>query len=135
MRENVVETEDQDLIERASKCRVPVDDLMTVDGQAIAWVAQQDFRVWINGVLREFRGGDRIRDRHLIEGQRNGRCSNCASLKSEVWQRVTAAEAAKPAEKSDELLALKPGFRGVSLDLKATGRWVHRRLRRRRHKG
>ena len=51
------------LIEKATKLGVPMDDLLTADGEEVAWTALKDFKATINGVLVEFCKGDPIRER------------------------------------------------------------------------
>ena len=84
--------QDKALIEKARALGVPIDGLLTADGEEIAWKADKDFNAPINGVLVEFHKGDPIRQRHLITALRNGRCP-ATSLESELWQRLTAAQA------------------------------------------
>jgi hypothetical protein len=75
------------LIDKARALGVPMDDLLTSDGQEIAWGSLRDFKVPIDGVLVEFRKGDPIRDWHLIARLRSGRCP-VASLEPELLRRV-----------------------------------------------
>lgn len=108
----------KELIERAHKLGIPVDDLLTADGEEIAWTALKDFKVPIKEVLVEFRKGDPIREWYLINELRNSRCP-VASLEPELRRRL--AEAAKsPAE----MLMLKPNLHGIGIDLNELTRRV-----------
>jgi hypothetical protein len=123
------------LVEKALKLGVPIDDLLTADGEEVAWTAMKDFKASINGVLVEFREGDPIREWYLINELRNGRCP-VASLKSELWRRVMTAQAANPAEekaveeKPTELLTLNPNFHGLGINLKEAARRIRRRFKK-----
>jgi hypothetical protein len=84
------------LIEKARALGVPTDDLLTADGEEIAWKADRDFKAPINGVLLEFHKDEPIRDWPQIIELRKGRCP-VSSLESELWRRVTMAQADKMA--------------------------------------
>jgi len=108
------------LIEKARTLGVPIDDLLTTDGEEVAWRVLRDFKMSINSVLVEFRKGDPIRESYRINELRNARCP-VASLEPELWQRVTAAQASKT---PPEMVTLKPTFWGMGIDLKEAGRRV-----------
>jgi hypothetical protein len=115
------------MIEEAKKLGVPADDLLTADGREVAWTPTTDFRITINGVLVELRKGEPIRDSYRINELRNMRCP-VVSQESELWRRVTAAQASKT---RPEMVALKPTYWGMGIDLMEAGRrvrsWCHRR--------
>jgi hypothetical protein len=116
------------LIEKARTLGVPIDDLLTADGEEIAWKADKDFNAPINGVLVEFHKGDPIRERNLITALRNGRCP-ATSLESELWQRLTAAQATKA---QPDVLMLRPNFHGLGIDFNEAGRRFRSWWRKRR---
>jgi hypothetical protein len=108
------------LIDIGRQVGIQMDDLLTVDGEEIAWGAVKDFNAPINGVLVSFHKGEPIRDRHLINALRGGRCP-VASLESELSQRITLAQLATA---RSEVLTLKPNFHGIGIDLKEAGRRI-----------
>jgi hypothetical protein len=108
------------LIERAKNLDVPIDDLLTADGEEIAWKADRDFHATINGVLIEIRKDEPIRDWPLIIELRKGRCP-VTSLEAGLLQRLTTAQAAKA---QPEVLMLKPNFHGIGVDLKQVVRRI-----------
>jgi hypothetical protein len=109
------------LIEKATKLGVPMDDLLTADGEEVAWTALKDFKATINGVLVEFRKGDPIRERHQINELRNGRCP-VASLEATLWRRVKMLPQAT--DTPPEMVTLKPTLWGGGIDLKELTRRV-----------
>jgi hypothetical protein len=108
------------LIEKARTLGIPIDDLLTTDGKEIALKADRDFNVQINGVLVKFHKGEPIRDGPQIVDLRKGRCP-VTSLESELWQRLTTAQAAKA---QPEMLMLRPNIHGIGVDLKQVARRV-----------
>jgi len=114
-------------IEKAQMLGVPISDLLTVDGGEIAWKADKDFRVQINGTLVEFRKDEPLRDPHLIAETRKGRCP-VSSLEPEVWRRVTTVQ---PAKVPADIVTLKPTFMGMSIDLNELWRRVWPRAKNR----
>jgi hypothetical protein len=102
------------LMQKARELGVPVDDLLTSDGLEIAWRVLKDFKVSINGVLVEFRKDDPIRESYRIAELQNSLCP-VSSMESELWRRVTMAQASK---KQPVILTLKPSLWGISIDLK-----------------
>ena len=110
------------LIDRGRQLSVQMDDLLTVDGEEIAWGAVKDFNAPINGVLVSFHKGEPIRDRHLINALCDGRCP-VASLASELSQRITLAvgEACGVQFPSNVLDPWRALLRGVPPDW--TRRW------------
>jgi hypothetical protein len=113
-------SEGKELIQTALKLNIPTDDLLTIDGEEVAWTALRDFKVPINGVLIEFHKGDPVREWYLINELRNSRCP-VASLEPELRRRVTYAHATKTRQ---EMLMLKPNFHGIGIDLKELTRRV-----------
>ena len=106
------------IIDNGRQLGVPMDDLLTVDGEAIAWRALKDFNVTINGTFVSFSKGEPIRDWHLINKLHAARCP-VASMEFELSQRIAQAQSAKA---RSEVLTLKPNFHGIGIDLKEAGK-------------
>jgi hypothetical protein len=116
------------LIEKARMLGIPIDDLLTADGEEIALKADRDFSATINGVLVAFKKDQPIRDWPLIVELQKGRCP-VTSRKPELWQRVTTAQGAKV---QPEMFTFKPNIHGIGVDLTEVVRRVRSWWRKQR---